>query len=423
MNKIAKLLTASTLVFGLVGCGIASNTGVNLNSKLSAKKVRTGAKWTILVHMAAENNLYSAGLKDLNEMEAGLNSDDVNVVVLFDGTKDGDSCIYQIKHDNGLNSTIISDKIDDAGAVLPANHEINSGDPTVLAKFMAWAAKKYPAQHTMLGIWNHGSGLFTNTNSTTVFRGFAWDDRGGNMKTKDLSGTILPAFQQAAGQPLDVLGFDACLMAHVEIGYQINGMANYLVASEETEPGDGWDYLNWLTNVSKNPNMTPAELGNALVDAYGKSYSAGGSQAGSRPQDVTLSCTDVNALNTLMVPAMNTFVDASIAQMATAKTTLVADRSKTVTFYNSDCADIGHFAKLVGAEPSLDAGIVAAAKGMDQAMNKAVLSHVGLGKFANATGLVAYFPKAAQSYNSKYDNAAEVAFAKEAWGKFLKAYK
>ncbi len=416
MKNFTRLLTASTLILGLVGCGVNSYNPATLgsnNGKFVAKH-RAGAKWTILVHMAAENNLYSAGLKDLTEMKAGNTSDDVNVIVLFDGTKDGDSAI--LKMGNGK-----QEMIDDAGAVLPANHEINSGDPNTLAKFAAWAAVKYPAEHTMLSVWNHGSGLFAA--NTNVFKGFAWDDKGSNMNTKDLNGLILPAFAKAAGQPLDILGFDACLMAHVEIGYQAKGMLNYLIASEETEPGDGWDYKAWLTAVSAKPAMSPVEVGTSLVETYAKSYTAGGSQSGSRTMDTTLSLVDVNALNDVLVPAVNKFASTSVASMAANKAALGTVRGKTTVFYNSDCADLGHFVKLAQADATLGADVKGAAKEVQDALGKTILANgISGSKYANATGLVMYFPRPTQYFNAKYDNANEIAYAKEGWGKFLKAY-
>lgn len=418
MKNFVKALTASTLILGLVGCGV-SYTGPQIGNGKSSylAKNRAGAKWTVLVHMAAENNLYSAGLKDLNEMEAAINSDEVNLLVLFDGMKDGDSTIYKIKKDTGMNSTIVSEKIN---GVIPT--EINSGDPTVLAKVMEWTAKTYPAQHTMMAVWNHGSGIFTQTSPNALSRGFAWDDKGSNMNTKDLSNVILPAFAKAAGQPLDILSFDACLMAHVEIGYQAKGLANYLVASEETEPGDGWDYQAWVGALSKNPSMTPAQLGSTMVDGYLASYKAGGSQAGGREQAVTLSCTDINALNETLVPAINDFAQTAMDNMAANKAALQAARGKTMSFYSSDCGDLGTFVKAVQADAAIGANIKEAAKGVENALAKTIVKGGGLGRYAGATGLVVYFPRPTQYMNAKYTNANEIAYANEKWAPFLKAY-
>lgn len=105
-----------------------------------------------------------------------------------------------------------------------------------------------------------------------LYGGFAYDDHGGNMNTWDLT-TILSGMAAAAGQRIDILGFDACLMSHVEIGYQVRNYVDFLVASEETEPAQGWDYQGWLRTVTSA--STPFQVASSIVDTYGRSYQPG----------------------------------------------------------------------------------------------------------------------------------------------------
>lgn len=425
MKKLLALVAAGSL---LAGCGL-NLPGVQTNTtKFGAKRVlpKGAKKWTIMVHLAADNNLYSFGLEDLNEMEAGLNPDDVNVIVLFDGTKQGDSAVYEIKRDpNGKNSTLVSVPNTDV-PFIPANHEINSGDPAVSTAFGQWAVQKYPAAHYMWSEWDHGSGIFRRGtyNSTEFFyKGFGWDDNGGHMNTSDLS-TIVPAIAKAAGQPIDIVGFDACLMGHVEIAYQLKGAANYLVASEELEPGPGWDYKGWLSHVTGA--STPAQAATALVESYGASYTAGGSQNSSgRATDYTLSATDINALTETLVPAMNSFSSALTSALGTDKAAIASARTSTQSFYNKDCADLGHFVNQLLAGGA-SAGVKSAAQNVRAALGKTVIAETHTGKVnrsvTNAQGLVVYFPNATQYYNSKYDNPNAIAFANESWKDFLKAF-
>lgn len=421
MKKLLALVAAGTL---LAGCGL-SIPGIQDNTtKFGAKRVlpKGAKKWTVMVHLAADNNLYSFGLEDMNEMEAGINPDDVNVLVLFDGTKQGDSAVYEVKRDpNGKNTTFVSVAKTDV-PFIPASKEIDSGDVKVVREFGEWAIKNYPAENYMVSFWDHGSGIFRKGVQNTFFdttKGFGWDDNGSHMNTSDLS-TLFPAFAKAAGQPIDVIGFDACLMAHAEIAYQVKGSANYLVASEELEPGAGWDYAGWLKNVTKA--STPAQMGTALVQSYGASYASGGSQnPGGRSQDITLSCVDINALTSKVVPAMNNMSSALTAALGTEKATITAVRGSTQTFYNKDCADLGHFATQLMAS-NASAGLKQAAQGLKQAVSAAVVSEVHGGKCANATGIVSYFPNSNQMYNVKYDNPSAIAFANESWKDFLKAF-
>lgn len=244
MKKLVKgvtLTTLATMLASSIGCGSNFSTMIPmidnnmLNSQLSyyqAKKLANRAEtkdWTIFVHLAAENNLYSCGLDDINEMEAGLSAtaaQNVNVIVLFDGIKNGDSVIYKIKPDKSYDKNIISEKINDKGEVIPVNtHEIDSGSKETFKKFLMWGVANFPAQNYMVDIWDHGSGIFRGKR-TFLKKVFAMDDgTGSEMKTKDLN-YVLPDVAKLAGKKIDILGFDACLMGHVEIGYQVKDSVN-----------------------------------------------------------------------------------------------------------------------------------------------------------------------------------------------------
>lgn len=424
MKKTLGLLTAFTLTTSLVGCGVAdftALTGGDKSVKAQAKK-RGAKKWTIMVHLAADNNLYRFGLEDVNEMEAGLASDDVNVIVLFDGIKDGDSAILKVERDPaGMNSTWVSKPVDDKGAVIPASKEIDSGSTAVATKFATWTAENFPAEHYMLAYWDHGNGIFAN-GGQFFNKGFAWDDKGTHMGTNALS-TILPAFKQAAGKNLDILGFDACLMAHVELAYQAKGNADYLVASEELEPGAGWAYHDWLSAVSKT-DKSPKAVASALVDSFGRSYAPGGSQNSSGRQfDITLSATDINAMTAQVVPAMNKLAGSLTAALPTHKAAIANARKNTESYDNRDCADLGHFTKAVMSE-NLPDNVKADALAVQRALGNAIVREVHTGKtinvgVKNASGLVVYFPQATMTYNARYSDPKQILFANEGWKDFL----
>lgn len=427
MKKLLALVAAGSLI---AGCGLNMPTlSSNNASQFGAKRqLPEGAKkWTILVHLAADNNLYNFGLEDMNEMEAGINPETTNVLVLFDGEPTGDSAVYEIKKDPAGKNTKFVSVPNYNVPFIPANHEINSGDPKVMQAFGEWAVKNYPAEHYMMSVWDHGSGIFRKGQyqSTQFFyKGFGWDDNGSHMNTSDLS-TVMPALAKAAGQPFDILGFDACLMAHVELGYQVKDSVNYLVASEELEPGAGWDYAGWLSGVTSGSNGV--QVASGLVDSYARSYQNGGSQnPNNRPQNITLSASDLKSMKSNLVPAINKFAAALTAALPTDKAALSQVRMSTQSFYNADCADLGDFVKRV-LSSNASAPVKAAATEVQQALASTVVREVHTGKsnyagVANASGLVVYFPNAGTSYNPKYDDKNAIAFANESWKDFLKAF-
>lgn len=55
--------------------------------------------------------------------------------------------------------------------------------------------------------------------------------------------------------PLELVGFDTCLMATVDVASTFTDIAKYFVASEETEPANGWLYSGWISALAEDPSM------------------------------------------------------------------------------------------------------------------------------------------------------------------------
>lgn len=421
-KRTAALAASTTLLIALAGCGHALPGTVNASMQraeafaAASHRARTtrGGSWTFLIHMAANNNLYDFGLEDLNEMEAGLPADgSVNVYVEFKGTENGDACIYHIKRDSGMNTKIISEKLYPAD-VIPANHNIDSGDANQMIKFVQWGAKTAPADHTLISVWDHGSGLFGG-HVQPITKGFGWDDgSGNNMHTWDLP-RITGAFKQIAHKNVDIFGFDCCLMSHSEIAYEMAGNVDFLAASEEVEPGKGWDYTGWLNKVAAGDHSA-VSVGSALTDTYVASYEPGGSQGQS---SATFALTDINAYMANTLPALNAFVSAADANMKSDKAAFGAARAKAQHFYNDDCADLGSF--LANLKTN-DAAVNGAAQKLMAAYKSAIVREGHTKDFPGATGNVMYFPAPGNDIDPTYLDASKIAFAKESWKDFLKAY-
>lgn len=133
---------------------------------------------------------------------------------------------------------------------------LNTTDPDTLADFVRWTAGAYPADRYGLILWNHGGGTML---------GFGADEYypGDSLYLQDI--------QQALGESgvsMDFIGFDACLMGTLEAAYMLEPYADYMIASEEMEPGSGWYYTDWLTTLGKNPGIHTEALGRQIVDDF-----------------------------------------------------------------------------------------------------------------------------------------------------------
>ena len=65
-----------------------------------------------------------------------------------------------------------------------------------------------------------------------------------------------------------MIGFDACLMGTLETAMVLEPYADYMIASEELEPGIGWYYTEWLSALSDDTSIETIDLGKKMIDDY-----------------------------------------------------------------------------------------------------------------------------------------------------------
>lgn len=251
MKKIIyRLLPVLVMLFALTACGGGSDT--------ASTEVETDTEWAVYWYLCGsdlETN-YGAATNDLAELLEVELPEKVKVVI-----QTGGSQVWQ-------NDIISADKLqryvyDSEGLKLleelPAK---NMGDPDTLEDFLRFAKDNYPAKHTMVNLWNHGGGSV---------HGVAFDEQFGmdSLTLSDMHQAFSTVFEEnSENQPLDIIGFDACLMATVDTAYTFSDLAKYMVASEEIEPGNGWLYSGFLGALAENPAMTPLELAKSVCDSY-----------------------------------------------------------------------------------------------------------------------------------------------------------
>jgi hypothetical protein len=240
------------------------------------------ADWTWMVYMIANNNLSQAAWSDLNEMETvGTVKNKLNVVAEVKFSPDYSYSVDQQYLDGSVYRLEV-DKDSDTSEVTSlglssteSSGTFNMSDPTRVTEFIQYAVHTHPAKHYGLVLWNHGAGYKE-----------AFVDGNTVLSLKD----VLQGIQQS-NVHLDLLGFDACLMGMHEVAYAMRGVSNYLIASEEVEPGAGYPYDTVLSGLAANTKMDAATLGTLVVDKYAASY-----VGGERPQDVTSSLIDLSKI-------------------------------------------------------------------------------------------------------------------------------
>lgn len=346
------------------------NTSVAPGAREKFTKLKGNGKDTVtlMIYMCGTDLESGSGMatSDLVEMTKASLSDKVNILVYTGGCSrwqnqvisSKTNQIYQIK--GGGLERLVSD---DGDRVMT--------DPDTLTRFIKWCTKYYPATRNQLIFWDHGGGSAS---------GYGYDQKHSRQGSMSLS-SIRRAIADA-GVKFDFIGFDACLMATAENALGLADYADYLIASEETEPGIGWYYTNWLSQLSQNTSASTLSIGQKIID----DFTAMCAQQ-CRGQSTTLSLVDLAELQTTLPGTFSAFSqdtgemieEESYSKIATA-------RSQTREFAKSNGinqVDLTDLAYRVGT---------AEGNALAEALISAVKYNQTSRDMANSFGLSIYFP-------------------------------
>ncbi len=403
------------------------------------------AQWTFMVYLAGDNNLEEFGVTDLREMKAAGSTNDMHIVAQFDSMADQVTRRYHLTSDAALEDDVVQS--------LP---EVNTGDPNMLFDFVQWAVTAYPAEHYALVLWNHGSGwkdddiyamarargvddritrgqvrtilrtkvrraLFRTTVERiveeTTRRAILFDDTSADFLDSVEMRKVLDRITTMIGSPLDLLGFDACLMSMLEVLYQVRNGCVVAVGSQELEPGDGWPYHTILEALAHTPTMTPETLAQNVVESYIDFY-----RTGNPPPSVTQSAVRMDGLDR---------VSAEVSRLGEHFIQNLDDHDVfgrvssalryAQAFYDSDYLDLVDFCRMLakddpqGATGDAARSVLAT---LEAGETPILAARNSGGEVANANGLSIYLP--ARLLSSLYPT---LDFAMDwQWDEFLSAF-
>ncbi|MFO0748329.1 MAG: clostripain-related cysteine peptidase [Myxococcota bacterium] len=370
----------------------------------------TGASWTVLVYMVADNNLEGAGLTDLGEMMDIGSDDTLHIVVQVDRAEgEADGPVGGLADFTTTKRVLVKQgslqEVDDLG-------ETDSSDPAVLADFIKWGVTTYPADRYAIVFWDHGG----------AWTGFGFDDSApdsAGLNLPELAQGLRSGMQQAGSDKISqfaLIGFDACLMASWENARTMQPFGEYLLVSEEIEPGHGWDYHD-LSLVKDDPTQGPLALGTRLVDGF---------KAQATQEDtvveVTLGVLDLYALP-VVDQALAGLVDAMKADLAAIAPDVGREREAAMHYGRSSepdqdfwHIDLLDFATHLASDAP---GVQAAVTTLTTAVHQVVKKHIAGAARDGSNGISIYFPPKQDLYNAAgYDQVAGI----DTWRDFLTAY-
>lgn len=196
---------------------------------------------------------YGSATTDINEMLHAEIKDNINIIIQTGGCKNWQNTVIS-------NRCLERYTINSEGLLkLDTNikEEAMTNEET-LTSFINYCHENFPtANRNILILWDHGGGSAV---------GYGYDEKYPNNPS--LSPDAIARALKASNVKFDLIGFDACLMANLETAIAIEPYADYMVASEETEPGGGWYYTGWLKALDENTSMPTVEIGKIIIDDY-----------------------------------------------------------------------------------------------------------------------------------------------------------
>ena len=271
----------------------------------------SGKALTLMLYLCGSDleSKTGAATRDLEEIvSSGVNTDLVNVVVMAGGTtqwQNGfsheETAVYALTAGSGsadgetsgadgtggaagTGTGLTWEKKETFASQEEENAPANMGESGTLKSFLDYSHDRFPADKYALIMWDHGGG---------PMRGLCWDTAWAKdgLTMEEFTGALKGS--PFAEEKLSWIGFDACLMSSVETAHLIAPYAEYMIASEETEPCVGWSY-DYLAGIEKDKNG--GETGVRIVDSFMAAGEAA-SEAADKESSLTLACMDLSQLD------------------------------------------------------------------------------------------------------------------------------
>lgn len=275
-KRLSALLLSLLMALALTACG-----GGPEPSAAGSKDGSWAVYWYLCgSDLESEGGFASADLQELLEVQLPEN---VTVVIETGGAQQWQNDLV----DGSVLQRYVYDS--DGLTLVDEQPSASMGDGETLADFLRFASENYPADRTAVVFWNHGGGSVSGASFDELYD---YD----SLTLSEMYAAFASVWEpDTESPPLELVGFDTCLMATVDTAYTFCDLSRYLVASEETEPANGWYYSQWVQALADDPSMDGAALGCVICDAY---YA--GCQAVETQDSATLSVTDLSNIGPLL---------------------------------------------------------------------------------------------------------------------------
>jgi hypothetical protein len=348
-----------------------------------------------MVYISGDNNLEDYVVLDLeNELAPTGSSADVQVVALADrgpgyDTSRGDweqTLLYHVTP--GLIA-------DEASAVADWG-ERNFGDLQTLIDFVTWSKNNYPADHYALYFWGHG-----------------WNWHPGYVMQDDTDDDTLDMEEMKAALPsigfIDMVGFDGCNMASIEVQLLWHGHATALSHSQEWVGWEGIEYDVVLERLVANSDMSADELAVVTTQSASSDRTWSAVAVDGRLDALLTAVDDWSIALNDGLPAYRKQYDRAFG----------ATRSFWQAPVDKDLYDMAYEIKRLVSDPE----IKARSQAVMDAIDAVVLYERHVNAYADVHGITIYHISRATEKDENFEYYLDLDFALQSgWDEFLDAY-
>ena len=287
MKKVRRTLLHSLMVllltFYVLGAAVVASGCSPANQE----------SWTLCVYLCGSNleSKHSRATQTLDELKSANIPANVTVVLETGGAR---SWHTDDMRNGGIQRFVLEEHQLKNVESLPGD---SMGSPETLASFLEYCATEYPSDHSMVVLWDHGGG---------PNRGVCFDEMYGYdaLTLADIGKAFSWGVEARNGAPYDIVGLDACLMASLETAAMLKDDAAYMVASQNIEPGAGWDYTQLPQQLAATDKDGITSTCTAICDGYRNKCVRNG-----KGDSITLSAVDLSKINRVET-ALNAVVSA-----------------------------------------------------------------------------------------------------------------
>ena len=337
---------------------------------------------TLMIYMVGSDleAATAAATNDMKEMEeSGIDLSKVKLLVYTGGSPKWHNAELEVPTDKHAVFELTKE-----GFVQVENFESASmGEADTLSGYLNYGYENYPSESYGLILWDHGNGPVMGYGSDILYESDA-------LTLPEIE-EALEASPFGEDNKLEFIGFDACLMASAELACVVDEYANYLVASQEVEPGFGWNY-SFLKKCGKIDTKSLVTL---IVDeylAYCEEYFA---QNEFFKSDVTLAAIDLAYANELE-HAIDGLFGMAADDVSGSFNQLALDRVETRAFGRATTGSEYDLVDIQALMKSMNASYENETQTVQDILGKMVV-HSG-SNTAESCGLSLYYPY----YNKKY---------------------